>query len=226
MPIRGRNVEVGVRRAQRGQLGVGQVADPDACGVRRAPAATTSLISRLDLGQVGALRRAAGAARRPRAAPPPASSSRPASRSSAAPKPWRRMRGQPLEHDRGAPGGPVEQGGEVLEPADGVDDPPASASGRRGGSKGRHGVSTSRSPAKRCATSGELVVGADGERVDAEPAAALRASRPQAEAVAVALGHRDEPGVARRRRRAGGARQRSPSTCRVRLIARQPRRFM
>ena len=62
-------------------------------------------------------------------------------------------------------------------------------------SNGRHGVSTSSDPSNRGRDLGQLGVGADREGVDAEPLR-LAGQPAQPEAVAVALGHRDEPGVA------------------------------
>ena len=95
--------------------------------------------------------------------------------------PWRRIEVSQLEHE------PrvrlrLEQAGQVVGAADGVDHPVGRARGvGRRAWKGRQGVSTSRSPANAVGDLGQLLVGADREDVDARPPShsAFRASRPR-----------------------------------------------
>ena len=199
VPIRGRNVEVGVRRAQlRAARRRVRWLTQTVAG-RRARRATTSVISRSHLGQVRARGSAAGAAPRPRAAPARRPrSSRPASRSSGAVIPCRSIE-VTCSSTKPGRGVPVEQRGEVLDPADGVHHP--GRHGRvhleRGAERapGReHQQRRRRSAWPACR---QLVVGADRERVGPEPLIGqpLRPARQPAEveAVAVALGDRHQP---------------------------------
>ena len=100
-------------------------------------------------------------------------------------------RGQRLEHDprRAVAGSESRQ---VLEPADRVHQPRGSSTAVS--RKGRHGSSTRTSPAKRCATSGTSAYVPTA--IVSAPSQLGSARKPaDGEAVAVALGDRDEARV-------------------------------
>ena len=195
------------------ELGVGQVRDPDAAGAgepgrrpRRSsagrPRSGASPCAQRQV-QRDALDGDAGVA-----------AARPASRRLAGGEAVAPHRGQPLQHHpRRWPAARSARAREVVEPADGVDRRAGSQVWRRL-SNGRHGVSTSRSPSNRCATSATSSY-VPTARVSTPSRAALRGEPAEAEAVAVALGDRHQAGVGvgdlGEVRRASGRRRRTGS---------------
>ena len=182
----------------------GQVGDPDRAAARSpsssSPAATTSFISRST-----SLRCEICWASGRCSATPSTRHRRPARDQPgrlaqvAGGEPVAQHRGHPLEDDPRALAGRAAVLGErrqVLEPADGVDHPSGRVVGRRveRAPRGQHEqrpvepLADARAAPRRCRRRG----------CRRRATAALRASRPQAEAVAVALGDRDEAGVGAR----------------------------
>ena len=100
--------------------------------------------------------------------------------------------GRALEHEPGV-GLAGEQVGEVVEPADGVDHPAASAGSTSSAApNGRHGVSTSRLPSYRVATSGSSSYVPTARVSTPSQPAGLAGQPAEREAVAVALRDRDQ----------------------------------
>ena len=179
--------------AQRGELGGGQVADPE--GARRQPGRDDVVDQVDDLGEVGAggQRQVEGDALEAR--PPRVEQLWRRRGAPRAVMPWRRMQVSRSSTIAGRAGSRVEQDHEVARAG-------SRCGSTRPGGRSPAGTPAGRTPRRQhqqvaveaLGDLGQLVVGADREGVDAEPLG-LAGQAAEAEAVAVALRDRHQPGV-------------------------------
>ncbi len=186
----GADREVRVRRPQPGQLVGRQVADPDrGAGEARQPRGDHVVDQTGGLGEVTAVgqRQVQRDPRQP-SAPGGGGDVPELARGHAVAA----HAGHPLQHVAGA-GLALEQRGQVVRSADGVDDPVVQRRVEVGG-EGAPGGQHEQPAVVPAGELGELGVGADRDGVDPQPGG-LAGQPAQREAVAVALADRDDRGV-------------------------------